>query len=104
MPERLFIFIQMEFPWALGPPDHVLEMSAPYTVPARAGDVYRCFVVPTNFPEDRWVSRVEYAPGDRKAVHHVLAYFDTGSAAQALQRVQEPGAFGQRVTPRVGPQ
>src|SRR3979411_3269415 len=21
MPERLFIFIQMEFPWALGPPD-----------------------------------------------------------------------------------
>ena len=72
--------------WALGPPDHVLEMSAPYTVPARAGDVYRCFVVPTSFPEDRWVSKVDYAPSDRKVVHHVLAYIDTGSAAQALHR------------------
>jgi hypothetical protein len=61
-------------------------MSAPYTVPARAGDVYRCFVVPTSFPEDRWVSKVEYAPSDRKVVHHVLAYIDTGSAAQALHR------------------
>src|SRR5260370_20364037 len=72
--------------WTLGTPDHVLEMSAPYTVPARAGDVYRCFVVPTSFPEDRWVSKVEYAPSDRKVVHHVLAYIDTGSAAQALHR------------------
>src|SRR5882762_6184956 len=72
--------------WTLGSPDHVLEMSAPSTVPARAGDVYRCFVVPTSFPEDRWVSKVEYAPSDRKVVHHVLAYIDTGSAAQALHR------------------
>src|SRR4029453_75875 len=55
--------------WALGPPDHGLEMSAPYTVPARAGDVYRCFVVPTNFPEDRWVRKGGYAPGEKKVCH-----------------------------------
>jgi mono/diheme cytochrome c family protein len=72
--------------WTLGTPDHVLEMSAPYTVPARAGDVYRCFVVPTSFPEDRWVSKVEYAPGDKKVVHHVLAYIATGPTAASLQR------------------
>jgi Copper type II ascorbate-dependent monooxygenase, C-terminal domain len=42
--------------------------------------------VPTNFPEDRWVSKVEYAPGDKKVVHHVLAYIDTGSTAASLQR------------------
>jgi copper type II ascorbate-dependent monooxygenase-like protein len=72
--------------WRLGPPDHVLEMAEPYTVPARASDVYRCFVIPTNFPEDRWVTKVEYAPGDRKVVHHILSYIDTTSAAEALDR------------------
>lgn len=76
--------------WRLGPPDHVLEMAEPYTVPARASDVYRCFVIPTNFPEDRWVSKVEFAPGDRKLVHHILSFVDTGTSAEALDR-GEPG-------------
>ena len=76
--------------WKLGPPDHVLEMAEPYTVPGRASDVYRCFVIPTKFGEDRWVTKVEYAPGDRKLVHHVLSYIDTTSAADALDRA-DPG-------------
>jgi hypothetical protein len=80
--------------WRLGPPDHVLEMAEPYTVPARASDVYRCFVIPTNFPEDRWVTKVEYAPGDRKLVHHILAYIDTTSAAEALDRGDPGPGYG----------
>jgi len=76
--------------WKLGPPDHVLEMAETYTVPGRASDVYRCFVIPTTFGEDRWVTKVEYTPGDRKLVHHVLAYVDTTSAAEALDRA-DPG-------------
>ncbi len=76
--------------WKLGPPDHVLEMAEVYTVPARASDVYRCFVIPTNFSEDRWVTKVEYAPGDRKLVHHILSYIDTTSAAENLDRA-DPG-------------
>src|SRR5499426_2333428 len=76
--------------WKLGPPDHVLEMPEAYTVPARASDVYRCFVIPTKFAEDRWVTKVEYAPGDRKLVHHILAYIDTTTAAENLDRA-DPG-------------
>src|SRR5262245_1818605 len=76
--------------WRLGPPDHVLEMTETYTVPARASDVYRCFVIPTSFAEDRWVTKVEYAPGDRKLVHHILSYVDTTSAAEALDHA-DPG-------------
>lgn len=76
--------------WKLGPPDHVLAMAEPYTVAAKASDVYRCFVIPTSFSEDRWVTKVEYAPGDRKLVHHVLAYLDTTSAAEHLDRA-DPG-------------
>jgi hypothetical protein len=76
--------------WKLGPPDHILEMPEPFTVPARSSDVYRCFVVPTRFDEDRWVTKVEYAPGDRKVVHHILSYIDTTAAAEALDRA-DPG-------------
>ena len=76
--------------WRLGPPDHVLEMAEAFTVPAKASDVYRCFLIPTSFPEDRWVTKVEFAPGDRKLVHHVLSYIDTGSAAADLDRA-DPG-------------
>ena len=76
--------------WTAGEPDTVLSIGAPYTVPARAGDVYRCFVVPTSFPEDRYVSAVEFLPGNRKIVHHVLTYIDTSEASVALDR-NEPG-------------
>ena len=65
-------------------------MAETYTVPARASDVYRCFVIPTNFAEDRWVTKVEYAPGDRKLVHHILWYIDTTAAAENLDRA-DPG-------------
>jgi mono/diheme cytochrome c family protein len=76
--------------WTLGPPDHVFELPETYTVPARAGDVYRCIVIPTSFAEDRWVTKVEYAPGDRKLVHHILSYIDTTGAAERLDRA-DPG-------------
>jgi hypothetical protein len=76
--------------WRLGPPDHVLELPEPFTVAARASDVYRCFVIPTSFPEDRWVTKAEWAPGERKIVHHILSYLDTTSTAEALDRA-DPG-------------
>ena len=78
--------------WTLGPPDHVLEMAEPYTVPARASDVYRCFVIPTSFPEDRWVTKVEYAPGDREA------------RAPHPRRTSTRGRGGERsIAPTAGP-
>jgi hypothetical protein len=82
----------LRFPagWRLGPPDHVLEMPEAFTVPARASDIYRCFLIPTSFPEDRWVTKVEFAPGDRKLVHHILSFIDTTSAAEELDRA-DPG-------------
>jgi hypothetical protein len=59
-------------------------------VPSGGRDVYRCFAIPTQFPEDRWVSAVDFVPGDRKIVHHVLTYLDTSGAAEGLDRA-EPG-------------
>src|SRR6185503_7847419 len=37
-----------------GTPDFALPLPATFTVPAKGGDVYRCFSVPTSFKEDRY--------------------------------------------------
>lgn len=67
-----------QFPedWALGAPDLVVEPAADFAIPAEGADVYRCFVVPTNLPKDMYISAIEYRPGNRKVVHHMLAYVD----------------------------
>jgi peroxiredoxin len=68
-----------QFPedWALGTPDLVLEMPEPFEVPADGGDIYRCFVIPTNLPRDTYIAAIEYRPGNRRVVHHILSYVDT---------------------------
>jgi copper type II ascorbate-dependent monooxygenase-like protein len=78
--------------WELGAPDHVLTMPEPVTPDFGSGDVYRCFVLPTSFAEDRYVSAVEVLPGVREMVHHVILFVDTAGAAPALDaRDSGPG-------------
>jgi hypothetical protein len=76
--------------WSQGTPDAVLTPAEAYEVPSGDRDVYRCFVIPTTFPEDRYLSAVEFVPGNRKVVHHVLTFVDTQGRAEALDRA-EPG-------------
>lgn len=68
--------------WTLGTPDLVLEPDTAFEVPAAGNDIYRCFVIPTNLDGDRYVSAVEYRPGNRRVVHHVLCYVDTTGEAR----------------------
>src|SRR5207302_8165251 len=86
----------------LGPPDVVLGMQEPYTVAADGRDEYHCFVVPTNYPEDRYVSAVEVHPGNPAVVHHVLAYLDLSGRARDLD-AQDPGPGYTNPTPGSGP-
>ena len=62
--------------WTLGEPDLVLGSATPYQPPA-TGDMYRCFTMPTNLTSDQYVSAIDVRPGDRKTVHHVIAFIDT---------------------------
>jgi peroxiredoxin len=62
--------------WRLGEPDMVIQPSAAYRLSADGDDVYRNFVVKTNFSEDRYVSGVEVRPGNSAVVHHMIAYID----------------------------
>jgi uncharacterized protein DUF3471/copper type II ascorbate-dependent monooxygenase-like protein len=60
--------------WAMGKPDVVIEMSEEYTVEASGPDEYQYFDVPTNFKEDKYVQMAEARPGNRKVVHHIIAF------------------------------
>jgi hypothetical protein len=68
----------------------VLDIGTDFQVPASGADIYRCFVVPTNLPDDVYVSGIEYRPGNRKVVHHILAYVDTKGDARKKDEA-EPG-------------
>ena len=76
----------------LGPADATFEPAEPYTLGPEGDDVYRCFVIPTNYTEDRYVSAVEVKPGNRNIVHHVLVFLDTtGTARKLAGKDGQPG-------------
>jgi mono/diheme cytochrome c family protein len=77
---------------ALGASDLVLRPEKSFTVPARSGDIYRCFSVATSFAEDRYFTAAEVVPGNSKIVHHVLAMVDpSGNSAHLNGR---DGGYG----------
>ena len=80
--------------WALGQPDLVLEPSQDFAVGPEGRDVYRCFVVPANLTEDRYVSTIDVRPGNRTIVHHVIAYIDTSGRARRLEAAASDGSPG----------
>ncbi|MHB8635887.1 MAG: EF-hand domain-containing protein [Fimbriimonadaceae bacterium] len=83
--------------WQLGKPDFIGKPAKAYPVGAEGDDIYRCFVVPTNFDTGRFVTGVEIRPGNRHVVHHVIAYLDTSGTARGRDGSDgEPGytSFG----------
>jgi len=60
--------------WAMGTPDAIVSMSEDFTVPESGTIEYQYFEVPTGFTEDKWIQAMEFMPGAREVVHHVLVY------------------------------
>jgi len=60
--------------WTIGKPDLVLQMPDEFTLEANGPDEYQYFEIPTNFTEDKYVQMAEARPGNRKIVHHIIAF------------------------------
>ncbi len=71
--------------WQLGTPDLVLSPSEDFVLGATGNDLFRCFVMPTNLPEDVYVSAVELRPANPRIVHHLLLFIDTGGNGRKLE-------------------
>jgi hypothetical protein len=76
--------------WTLGTPDLILAPAEEFVIPAVGEDIYRCFVIPTDLPRDVYIAAVEYRPGNRRVVHHITTFVDTGGEG----RVKDAAAPG----------
>jgi mono/diheme cytochrome c family protein len=59
--------------WNISTPDVIIPIPEEYTYKAGA-DEYQYFDVDTNFKEDKYVVMAEARPGNRKIVHHIIAF------------------------------
>jgi len=66
--------------WSIGKPDRVFEMPHDFDVPGAGTIEYQYIVIPSGFTKDTWVQAAEARPGNRKLVHHIIAF------------VREPGS------------
>ncbi len=79
--------------WRIGEPDAVFVMEQEHTLEADLTDHYLYFRIPANFKEDRWIQAVEFRPGNRKVVHHAVAYIETPEYV-ALEKRLNPSSSG----------
>ena len=84
--------------WRIGKPDLVLNMPTEFTVEASGPDEYHVFEIDPGFTEDRYITMAEARPGNRRVVHHILAFIkpatEPGKASQPLTR-EETARFEQ---------
>jgi hypothetical protein len=73
-PKDLPAMPKFETGWRIGKPDAIFDIGADFDVPAEGVVAYKYFTVPTNFTEDKWVEAAEVRPGQRGAVHHIIAF------------------------------
>ena len=75
--------------WNISAPDLVIPIPEEYTYKAGA-DEYQYFDVDTNFKEDKYVVMAEARPGNRKIVHHIIAFIiPPGSANMARMNTEQ---------------
>jgi hypothetical protein len=80
--------------WPLGEPDLTLTMPEPYKLAGSGSDDFRVFVLKTNLPEDRWIRAVDFRPGNRSVVHHIIAGVDPSGRGRELDAADPgPGYF-----------
>jgi len=74
-------------------PDYVVDVPS-FTVPATGVIDYIDSVIPLEFGEDRWVKAVQFIPGDKRVLHHLLSYVvaDGQNAADGMidETVNDP--------------
>lgn len=80
--------------WALGNPDLIASADREFKLEADGRDVYRNFVVKTDFKETKYVTGIDVKPGNSRVVHHVIAFIDTLGQATRLEAKTTDGQPG----------
>lgn len=84
-------FVNQDEWQAARPPDIVLKMPGTFHLAAQGEDLYRTVVLPLNNQQELYVERVEFIPGNRRAIHHGMTFYDgTGLLLAAQKRLGNP--------------
>lgn len=80
--------------WQLGEPDHILNLPA-FRIPATGVLDYENVTLEFPFTKDIWIKSVQFIPGDRRALHHLMSYIvPPGSHAnQGLSKADDSWEF-----------
>ncbi|PYQ81202.1 MAG: hypothetical protein DMG01_04680 [Acidobacteria bacterium] len=85
--------------WRLGVPDLIVTLRDPYVVQAGGADALRNFVIPLPIDRVRYVSGIEFRPGNAAVVHHANLRIDRTSSSRALDEADPlPGFDGRLMT------
>lgn len=77
------------------PPDIVLKMPGTFHLATQGEDHYRMIVFPLNNPEELYIERIQFIPGNRRAIHHCMVFYDgTGFLLDAQKRRENPLTSG----------
>jgi hypothetical protein len=76
----------------LGKPDLVLTVDEDFHLGPSGPDAFRCYVLPTNLPEDKFIVGFEVRPGNPRIVHHTLNYWDLTGRARELEKKEKEKA------------
>ena len=82
--------LQFSEGWAFGQPDLILDPEADFQVPAGGLDTYRCFTIPTRLLQDRFLVKLDFQPGARSIIHHILLMEDPLGASTQFRNPNDP--------------
>jgi mono/diheme cytochrome c family protein len=80
--------------WTLGEPDLIVGPTRPFRLSAEGRDEYRYFTVKTDFKEPVYVTAMDVRPGNKRVVHHVIAFLDNRGASQRMVDATTDGQEG----------
>ncbi|MCC7376219.1 MAG: tetratricopeptide repeat protein [Verrucomicrobiales bacterium] len=79
--------------WQSGTPDLVVTVPRVYTLAAEGSDLYRNFVVPIPVETLRFVTGVEFRPGNARVVHHAFLNIDETRQSRWMAAREDPPGF-----------
>jgi peroxiredoxin len=89
--------IQQAPEWELserwGEPDMLVQIP-PQEIPATGVVDYRNIVLPLNNEEELWVKGVEFKPGDRQVLHHIIAFTFGGNGINQFEILNQGIGMG----------
>jgi peroxiredoxin len=78
--------------WQGGEPALAVKMPQSFRLAASGPDRFQCFVIPVDVPEDRYVTQMEFRPGNPRIVHHSILFLDDQGRGRARdEATPEPG-------------